>query len=94
MSSVTAQKTVLNIKVDADLKKSAQELANSIGLPISTVVSNLLRQFTIDRSITFRESYLPNVRTAKLIDEAREDYKTGRLKTFDSMDKFIADLQS
>ena len=94
MSTLTAQKTVLNVKVDANLKKSAQEVARAMGLPISTVVSNLLKQFIANRSITFEESYMPNARTAKIINEAREDHKAGRLQTFNSMEDFIADLQN
>ncbi len=47
--------TVLNVKIDADLKKQAQELAKSLGLPVSIVVSSGLRNFVQTRSITISD---------------------------------------
>ena len=49
----TVMKTVLNVKTDPDLKKRAQQLADELGLPLSTVVNGYLREFTRDREITF-----------------------------------------
>ncbi|MDR1264920.1 MAG: hypothetical protein LBK42_04970 [Propionibacteriaceae bacterium] len=46
--------TVLNVKLDADLKRAAQELAKSLGLPLSAVVSSSLRAFVVSGEITFR----------------------------------------
>lgn len=46
-------KTVLNVKTDPDLKKQAQQLADELGLPLSTVVNGYLREFTRNREITF-----------------------------------------
>lgn len=47
--------TVLNVKLDPKLKKQAQEIAKSIGLPISTVVAAGLREFVRTRSITISD---------------------------------------
>ncbi|HWZ65889.1 MAG TPA: hypothetical protein VNX65_03780 [Patescibacteria group bacterium] len=44
--------TVLNVKIDPELKKQAQQVAQSIGLPISTVVAASLREFVVTQSIT------------------------------------------
>lgn len=52
MSSNT---TVLNVKIDKELKKQAQETAKSMGLPVSIVVSASLREFVQTRSITIRD---------------------------------------
>ena len=46
--------TVMNVKVDADLKREAQELARRLGLPLSAVVSSSLRAFVASGEITFR----------------------------------------
>lgn len=47
--------TVLNIKLDPDLKRQAQAAAKAIGLPISTVVAAGLREFVRTRSITLSD---------------------------------------
>jgi addiction module RelB/DinJ family antitoxin len=44
--------TVLHVKLDEDLKRKAQAVARELGLPLSTVVSNGLREFVQTRSIT------------------------------------------
>ena len=98
MSTLAAQKTVLNIKIDAGLKKTLQETARAVGLPVSTIANNLFKQFVLDRSITFTDSgsYTPNARTAKVIDEALQDYKDGKNISgpFDSIDDLMTSLQS
>jgi addiction module RelB/DinJ family antitoxin len=48
-------KTVLNVKVDSHIKNQAQILAKSLGLPLSIVVNNYLRNFIRNREITFSE---------------------------------------
>jgi len=54
MSTVAIQpKTVLNVKIDADLKLKAQKIAKELGLSMSTVVSHLLRRFVKEKKITF-----------------------------------------
>lgn len=47
--------TVLNVKIDDNLKKQAQEAAKAIGLPISTVVAAGLRDFVRTRTITISD---------------------------------------
>lgn len=47
--------TVLNVKIDPELKRAAQETAKRLGLPLSTVVSAELREFVRTRSITISD---------------------------------------
>ena len=47
--------TVLNVKLDPELKRQAQAAAKAIGLPISTVVAAGLREFVRTRSITISD---------------------------------------
>lgn len=47
--------TVLNVKLDPDLKRQAQAAAKVLGLPISTVVAAGLREFVRTRSITISD---------------------------------------
>ena len=47
--------TVLNVKLDPELKKQAQETAKALGLPLSTVVAAGLRDFVRTRSVTISD---------------------------------------
>ena len=48
--------TVLNVKIDPELKKQAQVVAKQLGLPVSTVVAASLRNFVNTRSITISDA--------------------------------------
>ncbi|MDR2930830.1 MAG: hypothetical protein LBV06_08025 [Propionibacteriaceae bacterium] len=47
--------TVMNVKVDDGLKRDAQALAKSLGIPLSAVVSSALKAFVAAREVTFCE---------------------------------------
>ena len=71
-------KTVINIKLDKDLKEEAQRLAKELGLPITTVVSNYLREFVKERRVVFSDHPTPNAKTRKELDAALKDVRHGR----------------
>jgi len=48
----TLDKTIINIKVNKSLKQEAQELANEIGVPLTTVITANLKEFVRSRSLT------------------------------------------
>jgi addiction module RelB/DinJ family antitoxin len=86
--------TVISVKVDKDVKASAQEVANSAGLTLSTLVNAYLRQIVATRRI---ELYAPEPMTPKLemlIEEVEAELKSGKAsKEFDSVEEFLADLK-
>lgn len=86
--------TVISVKIDKDVKASAQEVANSAGLTLSTLVNAYLRQVAATRRI---ELYAPEQMTPKLeklIEEVEAELKGGKAsKEFDSVDEFLADLK-
>ncbi len=89
MSSKTkSKKTMMNIKIDASLKKRAQKIADSFGLPLSTIVSRKLEEFTFDKRIVFEKTLTPNAKIKKIIKETEKDIKSGKVghrhKTVDS----------
>lgn len=90
--STTHTKTILNIKTDKVLKKSAQETATELGIPLSTAVNAFLRQFVRDREITLSASYTPSVYLEKILKEAEQDRKNNKIATFDNVDTFLSDL--
>ena len=76
---IMSNKTVLNVKIDKELKRQAQETAKALGLPISTIVSASLRDIVARRSITISDQ--PRIRPeveAELLEMSRQ-FKAGTL---------------
>jgi|GEM_PF-2515558 len=86
--------TVISVRIDKEVKASAQEVANSAGLTLSTLVNAYLRQVAATRRI---ELYAPEQMTPKLeklIEEVEAELKSGKAsKEFDSVEEFLADLK-
>lgn len=86
--------TVISVKLDSDVKASAQEVAKSAGLSLSTLVNAYLRQVAATRRI---ELYAPEPMTPKLeklIAEVEAELKDGLAsKKFDNAQDFLADLK-
>ncbi len=87
--------TVISVKLDNDVKTSAQEVARSAGLTLSTLVNAYLRQVAATRRI---ELYAPEPMTPnleKLIAEVEAELKNGKAsKEFTNVEDFLADLKS
>ena len=86
--------TVISIKIDKDVKASAQEVAKSAGLTLSALVNSYLRQISATRRI---ELYAPepmSPKLNKLIKEVEQELKTGQAsKSFNNAEDFLADLK-
>ena len=76
MSSL--DKTILNVKLSKALKQDAQELADEIGVPLSTIVIANFKEFVRSHSITL--SALPRLKPEieKELEQTVSDYKQGR----------------
>ncbi|HUD03279.1 MAG TPA: type II toxin-antitoxin system RelB/DinJ family antitoxin [Patescibacteria group bacterium] len=86
--------TVISVKLDKDLKDSAQEVAKSAGLTISSLVNAYLRQVVATRRIELfaPEPITPNLE--KLIAEVENELKSGNIsKKFDNVEDFLVDLK-
>lgn len=86
----------VTIKIDADLKHEAQKLAKNLGLSLSAIVENKLRQAVRERRVVFEEELIPNAKTAKMLREIEEDIRAGRNlgPVFDSVDALDDHLKS
>ncbi len=86
--------TVISVKIDQDVKDSAQEVAKSTGLTLSALVNAYLRQVATTRRI---ELYAPEQMTPKLeklISEIEKELTDGKVsKEFNDVDDFLADLK-
>jgi len=86
--------TVISVKVEKEVKESAQSVAKSAGLTLSALVNAYLRQVVATRRI---ELYAPEPMTPKLeklITEVESELKSGKIsKRFDNAADFLADLK-
>lgn len=71
-------KTVINIKTDWEVKKTAQELAKELGLSLSAIVNAYLKQFVRTKEVYF--SSVPRMSAAleNLLGDVEKDIKAGR----------------
>lgn len=88
-------KTVMSVKVDEDVKRSAQEVAKSVGLSLSGLVNAYLRQLAATRRIEF---YAPEPMTPKLerlIGKVEREIAAGEtVGPFDSAEAFLKALKA
>jgi addiction module RelB/DinJ family antitoxin len=93
--------TSLHIKIEPDIKREAQKIAEELGLSLSVVTKALLKQFVRTKRLSVGASErveMPNAQTRQELQQAKEDIKAGRVMSFTSakealvyLDKEIAD---
>lgn len=87
----------ITVKIDASLKQEAQKLAKSLGLSLSAIVENKLKEVVRERRVIFEEELIPNKKTAKELRRVEEDVRTGRnlsgpFKTFEELEQHLDNL--
>ena len=92
----TLDKTIINIKVSKTLKQDAQDLADEIGVPLTTVITASLKEFVRSRSLTV--SAFPRLKPEieRELNEAVADLKKGKniSKVFTKPDDVATHLKS
>lgn len=93
---IMSNTTVLNVKIDKELKKQAQEVASALGLPVSTLVSASLKDIVRRRSITISDEPELRPEVVEEILKISADAKKGInvSPTFDSVDESIVWLKA
>jgi addiction module RelB/DinJ family antitoxin len=90
-----SMKTVMSVKIEKDVKASAQEVAKSAGLSLSSLVNAYLRQVVATRRIEF---YAPEPMTPKLekfIAQVEKEISAGNtVGPFATADEFLRALHS
>jgi len=86
----------VTIKIDDQLKADAQKLAKNMGLSLSAIVENKLREVVRERRVVFEEELVPNEKFAKELKEIEADIKAGRniTGTFNSFEGLKEHLDS
>lgn len=74
---------VINIKVDAKLKRGAQKVAESLGFSLSAIVKAYLTQLIKTKSVSFSaKTEEPSGYLIQMLKESQEDIKAGRVVSF------------
>ena len=68
-----SKKAVINIKTDAEVKEQAQQVADELGVPLSTVLNGYLKQFIRDKKVTFSAAPRMSAQLEETIAEAEKD---------------------
>ncbi len=71
-------KTVLNVKTDSNIKKEATIVAREMGVPLSIVVTSLLKKFIDDRELVLDAPRHMSKRLEQTIARAERDLKSGK----------------
>lgn len=87
----------VTVKIDEELKHEAQKLAKSLGLSLSAIVENKLREVVRERRVIFEEEPIPNAKTTKELQKIETDVKAGRnlsgpFTTYDELEKHLNKL--
>ncbi len=84
--------TNLNIRLDVELKKQAEELFAEFGMNMTTAVNIFLRQAVREGSIPFAiKLNVPNAETATAMKEGEDIIKSGKSR-FNNTEEMFKDL--
>lgn len=87
-------KTVLNVKMDREVKEGATQLAREMGVPLSVVVNAQLKEFVRSRQVTLSAiprmtPYLEKLTGKVLNDSAHGKNIVGPFKTNKEMRAYL-----
>lgn len=71
-------KTVINIKTDKELKERAKKVASELGISLSDVVNESLRQMVKNREVVFSAIPRMTPELEALIGKVESDTKKGK----------------
>ena len=84
----------MSVKIDKDVKTSAQEVAKSAGLTLSSLVNAYLRQLSATRHIEFFAPEPMTPKLEKLIGKVEAERKAGEIsQEFTDADDFLTALK-
>lgn len=83
---------IINLKVEAKLKKDGQKLAKGLGLTLSALIKSLLSKAVREKRVELE--LVPTPYLEQMLKESEEDRKAGRISPkFDNVKDSIAWLK-
>ena len=88
--------TTLTIKTEKKLRNDAKKVAGEIGVPLTTVMNSMLKQFVRDRRLVLEAecpfpSHTPNAETRRILLDTK---KRKGLVSFNSIEEWRTSMQS
>ncbi len=86
----------INIRLDTDLKREAEDLFSALGLNMTSAISMFLRQAVRDQAIPFRVCKYPqpNATTLAAMHEAERIAHDPNVKSYTNTEDLLKDLKS
>jgi addiction module RelB/DinJ family antitoxin len=85
---------ILNVKVDDQVKKRAQAVASSFGIPLSTLVNAYLMELAETGQIHFSAIEVMTPEMEKIVEEAQKEIQAGEtVGPFDTSEDAISYLK-
>jgi len=86
--------TTLTIKIEKGLRDDAKKTAQTLGVPLTTVMNAMVRQFVRDRRLVLEAecpfpSHTPNAETRKAIRELRRGRGTSASTTDEMFEQIL-----
>lgn len=90
----TNTKTLLTVKIDKVLKKSAQQVAETIGIPLGTLVNSMLKQMVRNKEVNLYISYQPSKSLIESLKQAEKEIAAGDYEVSHSVEELMQSLNS
>jgi addiction module RelB/DinJ family antitoxin len=89
--------TTITIKTDKKLRDEAKKTAARLGIPLSTAMNAMLKQFVRDQRLVLEAecpfpSHIPNAETRKVLREARDPKSLATAKQYSNADEMFKDI--
>lgn len=86
----------INIRIDAELKRNAEQLFAELGMNMTTAINLFLKQTIRNQAIPFSITMnkIPNSATLRAMRETEELVNDPNAETFNSIDELRKDLLS
>jgi len=83
---------VVNVKIDPETKKAARDVAERMGVSLSSLIKSYLREVVKTKKTVLSASPEPSAYFVKMLKKAEEEVKKGDVVSFDNTKDAIAYL--
>ena len=88
--------TTLTIRMEKKLRNEAKETARELGVPLTTAVNAMVKQFVRDRRLVLEDcpfpSHTPNAETRRAIRDVQQRKNLGKPMAFGEFETYVRSL--
>lgn len=87
--------TLINFRMDENLKKNMEQVCNELGMNMTTAFTIFAKKMTREHRIPFEVSAgIPNAETIKAIEEVEEMRKDPNKRLYNSFSEILKEVES